>query len=118
MDRETVIPQDLLHSRHKVMLPRMRAGAGAVKRRAGESSCRGPKGSLTLLVLTLYFWSLMLSMVFSKGTDLHMTEPLQTKVLGKKKKYRQLHKDLFTCDYVRFSCYRVKLEISQVPNSK
>lgn len=49
-ERETVIPQDLLHSRHQVMLPGMRAGTGAVEMRAGESSCRGPKRSLTLLV--------------------------------------------------------------------
>lgn len=54
---------------------------------------------------------------FSKETDLHMTEPFQTKDLGKQYQHRQLHKDLFTRDYSRFNCYRPKLEISQVPNN-
>lgn len=63
--RDMNLPGSLPHSRHKDVLPRLRAGtgtAGSWKRR-GESSWRGPGRSLVLLVLE--FWAPKLSTVVS-----------------------------------------------------
>lgn len=83
------LPGPLPYSRHKVMLPRLRAGTEAAGRwkRRGESSCRGPGRSVMLLVLDFGVPKLsavvMIMDAFSKGTDLHVTERFSTKDLGK-----------------------------------